>query len=258
MAARQSSGVFRCGNLLSQHPRMHEVFDQIAAFGKVDATVLIEGESGTGKQQVARAIHQASAQRPGPFVNMHCGALPENLLESELFGHVKGVFARPEPVFRPGVFEKAHGGTLLLRHVENLPLGVQARLLRVLDERRLVRVGDVRVVEVDVRVIASASGLKLLADEGAFRLDLLCRLGVLRLRLPPLRDRPEDVVLLARHFARQYSDPAGPPAEFSPAAMEALLNCSWPGNARQLENVVERACFLVKGGLIRPEHLPPA
>jgi DNA-binding NtrC family response regulator len=238
---------------------MQEVFDQIAAFGKVDATVLIEGESGTGKQEVARAIHQASAaRRSGPLMVLNCAALPEALLESELFGHVKGVFARPEGVVRPGAFEKAHGGTLFLGHVEGLPPGVRARLLRVLQERRLVRVGDVREVEVDVRVIASTPGLKHLADEGAFRPGLLCRLGVLRLCLPPLRERPEDVPLLARHFARLYSDPAGPPAELSPAALEALLRSPWPGNARELGNVIERACFLAKGGLIRPEHLPRA
>jgi DNA-binding NtrC family response regulator len=258
MGTMQRNGVFRCGNLLSKHPRMHEVFDQIAAFGKVDAPVLIEGESGTGKQEVARAIHQASDQRLSPLVMMNCGATPENLLEIELFGHVRSVFARPEWEFRPGAFEKAHGGTLFLGHVESLPPGVQVRLLRVLAERRLVRVGDVREVEVDVRVIASTSGLKQLVDEGAFRLDLFWRLGMLRLHLPPLRERPEDVGLLATHFAQQYCNRTGLPKEISPAAMEALLRSLWPGNARELENVIERACFLARGGLIRPEDLPQA
>jgi DNA-binding NtrC family response regulator len=255
MATRQPGEVCRCGNLLSKHPKMREVFEQITAFGKVDASVLIEGENGTGKQEVARAIHQASAaRRTGPLVAVNCSALPENLVESELFGHVRGAITGASQV-RPGAFEKAHGGTLFLGHVEGLSLGVQARLLLVLEEGRLFRVGDSQEVEVDVRVIASTHGLKHLADEGAFRLDLLYRLGVLRLRLPPLRERSEDIPLLARHFTEKYADPACPPAELSPAAMEVLLRSPWPGNVRELENAIERACFLAKGGLIRPEHL---
>jgi DNA-binding NtrC family response regulator len=250
--------VFRCGNLLSKNPRMREVFDHITTFGKVDATVLIEGESGTGKLEAARAIHQASAaRRSGPLIVMNCGACPETLLESELFGHVKGVFARPEGVVRPGALEKARGGTVYLSHIECVPTRVQVKLVSVLRERRAVRVGEDREFEVDVRIIASTLSPDELAKE-EFRQDLRYRLQVLRLRLPPLRERPEDIPLLARHFTQQSSDPAGPPAEFSPAAMEVLLRSEWPGNVRELENAIERACFLAKGGLIRPEHLSRA
>lgn len=181
------------------------VFDQITAFGKVDAPVLIEGESGTGKQEVARAIHQASAaRRSGPLVDLNCAAYSEALLESVLLGHVKGGFARPEPMVRPGAFEEAHGGTLFLDHVENLPPGIRHKLLRGLQERRIIRIGDVHEVAVDVRVIASTPSLKHLVGEGAFCPDLFCWLGMLHLRLPPLRPqmaphwRTETVIALAR------------------------------------------------------------
>ncbi len=213
MATEQPGGVFRCGNLLSQNPRMLEVFAQITDSGRVDAAVLIEGESGTGKQEVARAIHQASAaRRPGPLILLNCGAIPGTLLESALFGHVKGVFARLEAVVRPGVIEKAQSGTVCLCHIEGLPRAVQDRLLRVLQERRILRVGAPEEIEVDARVIATVLGENTLANEETFRQDLRYQLGVLRLRLPPLRERSEDIPLLARHFVQKYSDPTGPPA----------------------------------------------
>ena len=244
-------------NILSKCPKMFDIFELIGHISETTTTVLIEGETGTGKEQVARAIHQASAKhRPGPFVAVHCAALPETLLESELFGHEKGAFTGAAAQ-RKGRFELAHGGTLFLDEVGDIPIAMQVKLLRVLQERRFERVGGNQGIEVDVRVIAATNrNLEGLVKEGKLREDLYYRLNVVKIDLPPLRQRPEDIPLLATYFAQKYSRAGHNPHLISEQAMELLLGHSWPGNIRQLENAMERACVTARAGVIRPENLP--
>src|SRR5947208_3950044 len=195
--------------MLSKNPRMHQVFELISNVADTTATVLIEGETGTGKEQVARAIHGASRVRTGPMVAVNCAALPENLLESELFGHEKGAFTSAVSQ-RRGRFELADGGTIFLDEVGDIPAAMQAKLLRVLQERRFERVGGTESIEVDVRVIAATNrSLKKLVKQGTFREDLFYRLNVVKIDLPALRERPEDIPLLATHFTQQYSGTGG-------------------------------------------------
>jgi DNA-binding NtrC family response regulator len=243
-------------NVLSKSSRMMDVFDLITQVADSPSTVLIIGETGTGKEQVARAIHQASDRKEGPFVAVNCGALNENLLESELFGHEKGSFTGAAGQ-RKGRFELASGGTLFLDEIGDVPMSMQVRLLRVLQERKFERVGGTESVDTDVRVIAATHrDLDVLIREGKFRDDLYYRLNVIRIELPPLRDRPEDIRLLAAHFCQRFARSGHPPAEISPEAMELLLRCPWPGNVRQLENAIERACVTVRDGVIRSNNLP--
>jgi transcriptional regulator with PAS, ATPase and Fis domain len=219
--------------------------------------VLIEGETGTGKEQVARAVHASSQGRDGPFVAVNCAALPETLLESELFGHEKGSFTSAVGQ-RRGRFELANGGTIFFDEIGDVPAAMQAKLLRVLQERSFERVGGSEPISVDVRVVAATNRpLQRMVKEGKFREDLYYRLNVVRIELPPLRDRPEDIPLLAIHFIEKYAQPAVPTKQISPQAMEALLNYSWPGNIRELENAIERASVTSHDGLINVENLPP-
>jgi DNA-binding NtrC family response regulator len=243
--------------VLSVNPKMHAVFELIRSVAQTTTTVLIEGETGTGKEQVARAIHDASSSlRSGPFVAINCAALPETLLESELFGHEKGSFTGAVGQ-RKGRFEQADGGTLFLDEVGDIPLPMQAKLLRVLQERCFERVGGTTSIEVDVRVIAATNrGLPALVKKNKFREDLYYRLNVVKIDLPPLRDRPEDIPLLATHFAGKHARPGETPRTFAPEAMEKLLNHSWPGNIRELENAIERACVTSRGAQIQPDDLP--
>jgi DNA-binding NtrC family response regulator len=244
-------------NVLSKSERMHAVFELIQNVAPTNSTVLIEGETGTGKEQVARAIHKASTHRHGEFIAVNCAAIPENLLESELFGHEKGAFTSAIAL-RKGRFELAHGGTLFLDEVGDIPQAMQVKLLRVLQERRFERVGGSTPIEVDVRVVAATNrGLGKLVRRGKFREDLYYRLNVVKMELPPLRDRLEDVQILATHFAQKYGRPGDPPRPFSPAAMQKLLSHSWPGNIRELENAIERACVVARGPTIEPDDLPP-
>jgi DNA-binding NtrC family response regulator len=244
-------------NILSKNPRMHKIFELVNNLGHTNTTVLIEGETGTGKELVARAIHQASQVRNGPMVAVNCAALPENLLESELFGHEKGSFTSAVGQ-RRGRFELADGGTIFLDEVGDIPAAMQAKLLRVLQERRFERVGGTESIEVDVRVIGATNrSLQQLVRDGEFREDLYYRLNVVKIDLPPLRQRPEDIPLLAEHFAGKYSRPDQPRKQVSPAAMEVLLQYSWPGNVRELENALERACVTTMTAEIAPENLPP-
>ena len=218
--------------------------------------MLIVGETGTGKELVARAVHEASPRRGSPFVAVNCAALPESLLESELFGHEKGAFTSAVGQ-RKGRFELAHGGTIFLDEIGEIPLAMQAKLLRVLQERRFERVGGTQTVEVDVRVVAATNrDLLRLAKEGKFREDLYYRLNVVKIDLPPLRERPEDIPLLAAHFVQKFSRPGTPPKTISPEAMEALLQHRWPGNIRELENAIERACVTTRDD-IDPAREPP-
>jgi DNA-binding NtrC family response regulator len=234
---------------------MHAVFELIGRVARTATTVLIEGETGTGKEQVARALHRASRESTGPLVAVHCAAVPETLLESELFGHERGAFTGAAAQ-RKGRFELADGGTLFLDEVGDLPAAIQAKLLRVLQERRFERVGGTDSLAVDVRVVATTNRpLHRLVTKGKFREDLYYRLNVVKIELPPLRDRPEDIPLLARHFARKHARPEERAKRLAPEAVEALLAHPWPGNVRELENAIERACVIADGGWIQLEHL---
>jgi two-component system response regulator AtoC len=247
---------FKFHDILSKSPRMHDVFELISHVAQTVSTVLIFGETGTGKELVARAVHEASPRRAAPFVAVNCAALPETLLESELFGHEKGAFTSAAGQ-RKGRFELAHGGTIFLDEVGEIPLAMQAKLLRVLQERRFERVGGSQTVEVDVRVVAATNrDLLKLAKEGKFREDLYYRLNVVKIDLPPLHERPEDIALLAEHFVQKFNRPGASPKQISPEAMEALLQHRWPGNIRELENAIERACVTSRDEVVRPESLP--
>jgi two-component system response regulator HydG len=238
---------------------MRRVLEQVRRVAATDATVLVLGESGTGKELVARAIHAQSARRDGPFVGVSCAALPESLLESELFGHERGAFTGA--IRRKlGRFELAHEGTLFLDEVGEIPAAVQAKLLRVLQERRFERVGGEDPVEVDVRVVsATHRDLAALAAAGGFREDLYYRLAVVPVSLPPLRDRPGDVEELARCFLERHAARQGRGVKgFSPEALALLGRHAWPGNVRELENVVEQAVVFAEGDEVRPEDLPEA
>jgi DNA-binding NtrC family response regulator len=244
-------------NVLSKNERMHAVFELIQNVASTTSTVLIEGETGTGKEQVARAIHQLATARKGEFVPVNCAAIPETLLESELFGHEKGAFTSAIAQ-RKGRFELADEGTLFLDEVGDIPPGMQVKLLRVLQERRFERVGGSSPIDVDVRVVAATNrNLAKLVRRGKFREDLYYRLNVVRIELPPLRERLEDVPLLATHFATKYTRPGEQTKPFAPATMQKLLAHSWPGNIRELENAIERACVVARGQTIEPDDLPP-
>jgi DNA-binding NtrC family response regulator len=245
------------GNILSKSLRMLAVFDLIGSLAQTTTTVLIEGETGTGKEVVARAIHEASKQRTGPMVAVNCAALPETLLESELFGHEKGSFTGAAGQ-RKGRFELADGGTLFLDEVGDVPASMQAKLLRVLQERRFERVGGTQAIEVDVRVIAATNrSLRQMIEDGRFREDLYYRLNVVKIDLPPLRERREDIPLLATHFARKYARPGEPPKQIPADVMAVLVEYHWPGNIRQLENAIERACVTSRDKAIHLSKLPP-
>lgn len=246
----------KCFNILSKNPRMHMVLELIKNIAPTPTTVLIEGETGTGKEVVARAIHENS-RRSGPLVAVNCAALPETLLESELFGHEKGAFTSAVGQ-RRGRFELADTGTLFLDEVGDVPMTMQAKLLRVLQERRFERVGGSETMEVDVRIIAATNrSLLQLVKDGKFREDLYYRLNVVKIDLPPLRERPEDVLLLATHFTEKFAAPGQQPKRISPKAMEVLLRHNWPGNVRQLENAIERGCVTSQDSVIEVDNLPP-
>jgi two-component system response regulator FlrC len=221
-----------------------------------EATVLITGESGTGKELIARAIHGWSPRRDGPFVPVNCAALPESLLESELFGHEKGAFTGAI-ARRVGRFEAAHEGTLLLDEISEIPLPLQAKLLRALQEHEVDRIGGSRPVKVDVRVVATTNrNLREEIREGRFRQDLYYRLNVVGFTLPPLRERPGDIPLLARHFIQKYAQGSGVTVrEITPAALLHLGQSTWPGNVRELENAIQRAIILCQERALQPRHI---
>jgi two-component system response regulator AtoC len=229
---------------------MRDLLDLASRVARHKTTVLITGESGTGKEVLARAIHRMSPRGERNFTAINCAAIPEHLLESELFGHVKGSFTGAT-ADRAGLFELAHEGTLLLDEIGDLPLDLQSKLLRVLEEDQIRRVGGRESRKVDVRVIAAtAKPLEQAVEEGQFRADLFYRLNVVRLHLPPLRERPEDVPGLVAHFARLAATKLGHPVSLTPAALAALTHHAWPGNVRELRNAVERAAVLGTGGAL--------
>ncbi len=233
---------------------MRSLLEEVMQVSKSPATVLIRGESGTGKELVAGIIHTNSPRAGRPFIKVNCAALPEGLVESELFGHERGAFTGAVAM-RKGRFEAAHGGTLFLDEVGDLTPATQAKLLRVLQEREFERVGGGRTQKVDVRLITATNRyLEVMVQEGTFREDLYYRLNVFPLILPPLRERPDDIMALAAHFADKIAP--GRRTRFSPAAAALFRAYNWPGNIRELQNVVERAVILAETRLIRPSHLP--
>ena len=242
--------------IVGKSPKMQEVYKIIGRVAGSDATVLITGETGTGKELVARAIHYNSAYRHGPLVTVSCASLPETLLESELFGHEKGSFTSAVTQ-KKGRFELAHKGTIFLDEIGEMSLGTQKKLLRVLQEKEFERVGGTVPIKVDVRVIAATN--KNLAEEvvrGNFREDLFYRLNVITIHLPPLRERKEDIPLLVEHFLEKYRfSPDSPPSRISEDALKKLIAYDWPGNVRQLENTIQRAVVMARGGVITTDHL---
>jgi DNA-binding NtrC family response regulator len=245
-------------DLIGQSAQMRAVFKMVETVSYSGATVLVQGESGTGKELVARAIHYRSPRKDKPFVAVNCSALTETLLESELFGHIKGSFTGATGN-KKGLFEAADGGTIFLDEIGDVPPATQVRLLRVLQEGEVKRVGASDTIRVDVRVIAASNvDLAKAREQGKFREDLYYRLNVITIQLPPLRDRPEDVPLLAQHFLKMYADKMGKQVSgISAAAMEALTCNRWVGNVRELENVIERAVVLTSNQLIDVDDLPP-
>ncbi|MBX5480472.1 MAG: sigma-54-dependent Fis family transcriptional regulator [Myxococcaceae bacterium] len=243
--------------IVGQSAQMRAVFKTVETVGPTMATVLIQGESGTGKELVARAIHDRSPRRDRPYVAVNCSALSETLLDSELFGHVKGAFTGALGN-KKGLFEAAHGGTIFLDEIGDVPPATQVRLLRVLQEGKVKRVGANEEISVDTRVIAATNvDLAKAKAEGRFREDLYYRLNVIQLSLPPLRDRADDVPLLAHHFARRYAERMGKKLEgFTVEAMSALTLHTWPGNVRELENAIERAVVMTAGPKIDIADLP--
>jgi transcriptional regulator with PAS, ATPase and Fis domain len=243
--------------MVSKNHRMHEIFDLIETVADSDANVLIEGESGTGKELVARAIHRLSGRGEKPFLGVNCASLNENLMESELFGHIRGAFTGAVKD-RMGRFEMAEGGTLFLDEVSEIGPHLQAKLLRVVQEREYQRVGETRARKADVRILsASNRRLKDLLAGGSFRDDLYYRLNVVSIIPPPLRDRKEDIPVLVDYFLDRSRDHRGGlRRSFSPLAMRVLLEYSWPGNVRELENAVERARICSRGEVIEESALP--
>jgi Nif-specific regulatory protein len=249
---------FSPDNIVGNSSPMQAVYDQIAKVSGSDTTVLIRGESGTGKELVASAIHYNSPRAGGPFVRFNCAALPENILESELFGHEEGAFTGATRQ-RKGRFELASGGTIFLDEIGDLTASSQIRLLRVLQEREFERVGGVEPIRVDVRVIAATNrNLEELVERGLFRQDLYYRLDVFPIHVPALRERRTDILLLADHFAEKYSGRIDKPIKrISTPAIDMMMRYHWPGNGRELENCIERAVLLSTDGVIHGHHLPP-
>ena len=244
------------GTLVGDHPAMQAVYRLIRKIAQTDSTVLILGESGTGKELVARAIHGSSRRQNRPFVAINCAAMPDSLLESELFGHVRGAFTGATRD-KEGLFATADGGTLFLDEVGSIPVAMQLTLLRVLQEQEIRPVGGTRTVPVNVRIVAATNeDLEDLIRQGRFREDLFYRLSVIPLELPTLRERPSDVPLLANHFLARRQAGREAPLSLSDEAMAALQRYDWPGNVRELENAIDRAAALCEGGLITPEALP--
>ncbi|HXK27771.1 MAG TPA: sigma-54 dependent transcriptional regulator [Candidatus Binatia bacterium] len=248
----------RLHNIIGQSEAMQKVFESVAQVSDLFANVLITGESGTGKELIARAIHFNSSRATGPFVAVNCAAIPETLLESELFGYVRGAFTDAKKD-RRGLFQEATGGILFLDEISEIPLNLQAKLLRALEDKEIRPLGANQAEKVDTRVLSASN--RILDDmvrQGTFRPDLYYRLNVIRIELPPLRERSEDIALLVDHFIRKFSDGAGRKVTgIQEEALTALKNYSWPGNIRELEHTIERAVLLGRGSTVSIDDLPP-
>lgn len=246
-------------NIISKDPKMLTIFDQILEVSETDANIIIFGETGTGKELIAKSIHYHSHRKDAPFVAIHCAALTDTLLESELFGHEKGAFTGAFKQ-KKGRFEQANGGTIFFDEVGDIPLVTQIKLLRVLQEREFERVGGTEILKTDIRIItATNKDLNKLIKDGLFREDFYYRLNVFPIALPPLRDRKEDIPLLCQHFQKLLNQRLGKNIEkFSENVMEKLFNYHWPGNVREMENVLERAFLINKGNVIEHIELMPS
>ena len=242
-------------DIIGATPRLREIYAMVTRVSKTDATVLIQGESGTGKELLAQAIHAKSVRRKHPFVAINCGAIPETLLESELFGHEKGAYTGAH-IQRKGKLEVADGGTLFLDEIGEMSLPLQVKLLRFLQHREIERIGGREQIKVDVRVIAATNkNLKAEIEASRFREDLYYRLSVIGIDLPPLRERGGDIILLAKAFLRRNSKDRRRKLRFSPAALSAMLAYQWPGNVRELENKVQRGVIMAQGSFVEPRDL---
>ena len=247
--------VWEFGAIIGRHPRMQEVYKTIGRVAASDVTVLLRGESGTGKELVASAIHHYSRRAGRPFVAVSCAAIPATLLESEMFGHERGAFTDAKER-RLGKLELAHGGTLYLDEIGDMPVELQTKLLRALQERTIERLGGQDSIRIDVRVLAATNrDLEALMKEGRFREDLYYRLNVVAVNLPPLRERRRDVPLLIEHLLAKHAGELGERG-VAPEALDRLVGYDWPGNVRELENVIQRAMVMATSGIILPEHLP--
>jgi Nif-specific regulatory protein len=256
---RELEDRYRPSNIVGNSREIAPVYEMINQVASSDATVLIRGESGTGKELIAQAVHYGSPRAEGPFVRVNCAALPEGLVESELFGHERGAFTGAIQR-RPGRFERASGGTIFLDEIGDLPASVQVRLLRVLQEREFERVGGSQVLTADVRVVAATNrDLEKDMHHGLFRADLYYRLNVFPIHVPPLRERRTDIILLADHFIEKYNQRhARSIVRLSTPAIDLLMAYHWPGNVRELENAIERAVLLADGDVIHARLLPPS
>lgn len=241
---------------IGQSPAIKEILSIINKLSKTDSTVLIMGESGTGKELVAKMIHQKSTRATKPFIPVNCGAIPSELLESELFGHEKGAFTGAV-YSRPGRFELAHEGTIFLDEIGDMPLHLQVKILRVIQERTFERIGSTKPLHVNVRIIAATNkNLENEVKEGKFREDLYWRLNVVPLLIPPLRERKEDIPILCEYFINKFSEKFGYELKIKSDAFDLLLNYHWPGNVRELENLIERLYVLSENGVITINDLP--
>ena len=258
---REMLRVFAQDNIVGHSGKIAAILEMVRSVAPTSSTVLITGESGTGKELIARAIHEASQRRERAFVSINCGAFPETLLESELFGYFKGAFTGAD-ANRKGIIESANGGTLFLDEIGETSPGMQVKLLRVLQERMVRPLGGAQDIPVDVRLIASTNrDLKAMVAENQFREDFYYRVSVIPIHVPPLRERKEDIEPLARHFLKKFSLEMGKPVkDFDPAALSALVHYPWPGNVRELENAVEHAVAISgeRDGMVGIEHLPEA
>lgn len=253
---QQLKGKYSVENIIGQSDRMQEVFEAIHRVAPSKANVLLRGESGTGKELVAKAIHYMSPRAKGPFIKFNCASIPEGLLESELFGHEKGAFTGATAM-RKGRFELANGGTIFLDEIGDLPLTLQPKILRVLQEKEFERVGGEKTIKVDVRLIAATSrNLEELVSGGKFREDLYYRLNVVPLFLPSLRERKEDIPILAEHFLKKYNDENQKSVRITPEVLNIFLKYDWPGNVRELENTIERLVVMAASKTITPSDLP--
>jgi DNA-binding NtrC family response regulator len=241
--------------IIGSAEEMVRVFKMVEKVADSEATIMIQGESGTGKELIAREIHYSSRRSSGPFVSINCSAIPRDLLESNLFGHVKGSFTGAVRD-SAGLFQVAEGGTFFLDEVGEMPAATQVKLLRAVQEREIIPVGGTQPIKIDCRLVAATNAdLEQEVAEGRFRADLFYRLNVIPIKLPPLRQRRDDIPLLVDHFLRRYAQ-SNPSKSVNPEAMELLMKYDWPGNVRELENVMERALILDEGGIIGPEDLP--